>query len=107
MPVPEVRLLCPDIILVPQRVNLFRRAHNALMNEIRCEMPKSRPCTKKPCLSACWTARRAIPGFTDRSRMRWRYKGRRLTGRYRSWQLASAPMDWPSSSVWLSARKNA
>ena len=39
MPVPEARALCPDIILVPQRVDLFRRAHNALLNEIRCEIP--------------------------------------------------------------------
>jgi DNA polymerase-4 len=39
MPVPEARERCPDIILVPQRVDLFRRAHNALLNEIRCEIP--------------------------------------------------------------------
>jgi len=39
MPVPEARAKCPDIILVPQRVDLFRRAHNALLNEIRCEIP--------------------------------------------------------------------
>jgi DNA polymerase-4 len=39
MPVPEARALCPDIILIPQRVDLFRRAHNALLNEIRCETP--------------------------------------------------------------------
>ena len=39
MPVPEARALCPDIILIPQRVDLFRRAHNALLNEIRCEIP--------------------------------------------------------------------
>ncbi len=39
MSVPVARELCPDIILVPQRVDLFRRAHNALLNEIRCEIP--------------------------------------------------------------------
>lgn len=39
MPVPIARELCPNIILVPQRVDLFRRAHNALLNEIRCETP--------------------------------------------------------------------
>src|SRR5208282_232281 len=39
MPVPEARAICPDIILVTQRPDLFRRAHNALLNEIACEIP--------------------------------------------------------------------
>ena len=39
MPVPEARAICPDIILVTQRPDLFRRAHNALLNEINCEIP--------------------------------------------------------------------
>ena len=39
MRVPEARALCPDIVLVTQRPDLFRRAHNALLNEIACEIP--------------------------------------------------------------------
>ena len=39
MPVPEARTICPDIVLVTQRPDLFRRAHNALLNEISCEIP--------------------------------------------------------------------
>ncbi len=39
MRVPEARRLCPDIQLVTQRPDLFRRAHNALLNEIACEIP--------------------------------------------------------------------
>ena len=39
MPVPEARNVCPDLILVTQRPDLFRRAHNALLNEIACEIP--------------------------------------------------------------------
>ena len=39
MPVPEARKLCPDLQLVMQRPDLFRRAHNALLNEITCEIP--------------------------------------------------------------------
>ena len=39
MPVPDARAICPDIILVTQRPDLFRRAHNALLNEIACEIP--------------------------------------------------------------------
>ncbi len=31
--------LCPDLVLVMQRPDLFRRAHNALLNEIACEIP--------------------------------------------------------------------
>ncbi|MDE2133328.1 MAG: type VI secretion protein ImpB [Alphaproteobacteria bacterium] len=39
MRVPDARVICPDIILVTQRPDLFRRAHNALLNEISCEIP--------------------------------------------------------------------
>jgi len=39
MPVRDAREICPSIILVTQRPDLFRRAHNALLNEIRCEIP--------------------------------------------------------------------
>lgn len=39
MRVSEALKLCPDIMLVPQRPDLFRRAHNALLNEITCEIP--------------------------------------------------------------------
>ena len=39
MRVPDARRLCPEIILVPQRPDLFRRAHLALLNEIECQVP--------------------------------------------------------------------
>ena len=39
MRVREARRVCPDMILVTQRPDLFRRAHNALLNEISCEIP--------------------------------------------------------------------
>src|ERR1700687_1266240 len=39
MPVPDARKICPDIVLVTQRPDLFRRAHNALLNEIACAIP--------------------------------------------------------------------
>src|SRR5215470_9729106 len=39
MRVPEARQICPDIVLVTQRPDLFRRAHNTLINEISCEIP--------------------------------------------------------------------
>jgi DNA polymerase-4 len=39
MRVPEARGLCPGLVLVTQRPDLFRRAHNALLNEIACEIP--------------------------------------------------------------------
>lgn len=39
MRVPEARELCPDIILVPQRPDLFRRAHMTLLNEVETEIP--------------------------------------------------------------------
>lgn len=39
MSVPEARSLCPGIVLVPQKPDLFRRANAALLNEIGCEIP--------------------------------------------------------------------
>lgn len=39
MPVREARAICPDLVLVTQRPDLYRRAHNALLNEIACEIP--------------------------------------------------------------------
>ncbi len=39
MAVPEAIKLCPDLVLVTQRPDLFRRAHNTLLNEISCEIP--------------------------------------------------------------------
>ena len=39
MPVRDARAICPELILVTQRPDLFRRAHNALLNEISCEIP--------------------------------------------------------------------
>lgn len=39
MSVPEARTLCPEIVLVPQQPDLFRRANAALLNEISCEIP--------------------------------------------------------------------
>lgn len=39
MPVREARKICPEIVLVPQRPDLFRRAHHTLLNEITCEIP--------------------------------------------------------------------
>ena len=39
MRVTEALALCPDLVLVTQRPDLFRRAHNALLNEINCEIP--------------------------------------------------------------------
>lgn len=35
----EARAICPDIILVPQRPDLYRRAHAALTAEIECVIP--------------------------------------------------------------------
>lgn len=37
--VPDAKKLCPDLVLVTQRPDLFRRAHNTLLNEIACEIP--------------------------------------------------------------------
>lgn len=39
MRVAEARAICPNLVLVPQRPDLFRRAHIHLLNEIRCETP--------------------------------------------------------------------
>jgi DNA polymerase-4 len=39
MPVNEARALCPDIVLVPQSPDLYRRAHNALLSEISAVLP--------------------------------------------------------------------
>ena len=39
MPVREALALCPDLVLVTQRPDLFRRAHQALLSEISCEIP--------------------------------------------------------------------
>ncbi|HEX3666796.1 MAG TPA: hypothetical protein VHU23_16345 [Rhizomicrobium sp.] len=39
MRVPEARSVCPDLVLVTQRPDLYRRAHSALLNEISCEIP--------------------------------------------------------------------
>ena len=39
MRVPEALAICPDLVLVTQRPDLFRRAHQALLNEINCEIP--------------------------------------------------------------------
>ena len=39
MPIAEARALCPDIILVPQSPDLYRRAHNALISEITAVLP--------------------------------------------------------------------
>src|ERR1700676_2644630 len=39
MRVPEARAICPDMVFVTQRPDLFRPAHNTLINEITCEIP--------------------------------------------------------------------
>jgi DNA polymerase-4 len=39
MPVPQAREICPEIVLVTQRPDLYRRAHTALLAEINCEIP--------------------------------------------------------------------
>lgn len=39
MPIREARALCPDIVLVPQSPDLYRRAHNALLAEISAVLP--------------------------------------------------------------------
>src|SRR5476651_1764034 len=39
MSIAEARELCPDIILVPQSPDLYRRAHNALLSEIATVVP--------------------------------------------------------------------
>jgi len=39
MPIAEARERCPNIILVPQSPDLYRRAHNALLSEITAVIP--------------------------------------------------------------------
>ena len=39
MQVKEARKICPDLILVPQTPDLYRRAHNALLSEISMVIP--------------------------------------------------------------------
>lgn len=39
MPVAEARALCHDLVLVPQKPDLYRRAHNALISEIQSVIP--------------------------------------------------------------------
>ena len=39
MKVEEARRICPDIVLVPQEPDLYRRAHNTLIAEIRSVLP--------------------------------------------------------------------
>ena len=39
MSIEEAKQLCPDIIFVPQKPDLYRRAHNALMCEIETVLP--------------------------------------------------------------------
>lgn len=39
MPVNEARALCPNIVLVAQSPDLYRRAHNALLSEISAVLP--------------------------------------------------------------------
>jgi DNA polymerase-4 len=39
MRVPDALEICPGLVLVTQRPDLFRRAHNALLNEVYCEIP--------------------------------------------------------------------
>jgi DNA polymerase-4 len=39
MNIEEARELCPDIILVPQSPDLYRRAHNSLLSEITAVIP--------------------------------------------------------------------
>lgn len=39
MPIGEAKQLCPDLILVPQKPDLYRRAHNALLSEIETVIP--------------------------------------------------------------------
>lgn len=39
MPIEEAKRLCPDLVLVPQKPDLYRRAHNALLSEIETVIP--------------------------------------------------------------------
>lgn len=39
MPINEAKRLCPELVLVPQKPDLYRRAHNALLSEIETVIP--------------------------------------------------------------------
>jgi len=39
MPINEAKQLCPELVLVPQKPDLYRRAHNALLSEIETVIP--------------------------------------------------------------------
>ena len=39
MSVADARRLCPDVVLVPQKPYLYRRAHNAMLEEIESVIP--------------------------------------------------------------------
>ncbi|WP_287350798.1 hypothetical protein [Mesorhizobium sp.] len=39
MPINEAKRLCPELVLVPQKPDLYRRAHNALLSEIETVVP--------------------------------------------------------------------
>ncbi len=39
MPIKDAKRLCPDIVFVPQKPDLYRRAHNALLSEIETVIP--------------------------------------------------------------------
>lgn len=39
MPIDEAKRLCPELVLVPQKPDLYRRAHNALLSEIETVIP--------------------------------------------------------------------
>ncbi|RWJ74658.1 MAG: type VI secretion protein ImpB [Mesorhizobium sp.] len=39
MPINEAKRLCPELVLVPQKPDLYRRAHNALLSEIESVIP--------------------------------------------------------------------
>jgi DNA polymerase-4 len=39
MPINDAKRLCPELVLVPQKPDLYRRAHNALLSEIETVIP--------------------------------------------------------------------
>lgn len=39
MPIRDAKQKCPELVLVPQSPDLYRRAHNTLINEISCVLP--------------------------------------------------------------------
>ena len=39
MPINEAKRLCPELVLVPQKPDLYRRAHNTLLSEIETVIP--------------------------------------------------------------------